>query len=66
MNFSQSFADAMNFANECFHYEERVKPKHNNQLELENEQLQKRIDVLEVIKKQKLKDLAKSRKEKIS
>ncbi len=57
LSMARSYASATNFANEVFGYEERIEIKNKNPLEIENEQLQARIDELSLIKKEKLKQL---------
>jgi hypothetical protein len=63
LSYANAMAKATNFANEMFGYEERVAVRERNPLELENESLQKRIDELIIIKKEKLKEHRKKQKE---
>lgn len=65
VHFAQSMADAFNFANEMFRYEERYRPKSEleQRVEAENKEHSERIKELEAIKKQKLTELRKRRKE---
>ena len=62
LNFAKSFASAVNMTNEMFGYEERIVEKPKNILEIENEELQIKIDELEKVKKEKLKELRNKRK----
>lgn len=66
LSLARTFAEATNFANECFNYEERVAVKPKNALEIENEQMWERIKELEEIKNRKLKEfkLESAKKEK--
>jgi len=62
LSFAKGMAEATNWTNEMFNYEERVEIKEKNILEIENEKMQNRIDELLEIKKQKLKELRAKRK----
>jgi hypothetical protein len=59
----KGMAEATNFANEMCGYEERLTVRKKNPFEIENEKYMKRIDELEKIKKEKLKQLRTRRKE---
>jgi hypothetical protein len=63
LSFANSWATATNITNEMFGYEERLEIKKKNPLEIENEKLQARIDELDKIKKEKLKQFRAKRKE---
>jgi len=62
LNFTRSFASAVNMANEMFGCEERIIKKPKNLLEIENEKLQAKIDEIDKIRKEKLKQLRNKRK----
>ena len=62
LSMARGFASATNFANEMFGYKERVEVKKDSPLAIENQKMQARIDELEQIKKEKLKQLRQERK----
>lgn len=62
LSFARSFSFAVNMTNEMFGYEERVIEKPKNPLEIENEKLQARIDEIDKVRKEKLKQLREKRK----
>lgn len=61
---AQSLSFAVNMTNEMFGYQERVKPKYEQEIDSQNEQYRQRIAELEAIKKEKLKQLRNERKDK--
>jgi len=63
LNFTRSFASAVNITNEMFGYEKRIIEKQKNPLEIENEKLQAKIDEIDKIRKEKLKQLREKRKQ---
>jgi len=62
LNFARSFSSAVNMTNEMFGKEERIVEKPKNLLEIENEELQERINELDKIRKEKLKQLRNKRR----
>lgn len=62
LNFSRQFASAVNMTNEMFGREERIVEKSKNPLEIENEKLQAKIDEIDKVRKEKLKQLREKRK----
>ena len=63
VNFASSLAFAFNTTNEMFGYEECYKPRRNEAIEAENEQMTQRIKELEQIKKAKLAELRQQRRQ---
>jgi len=63
LNLSRSFASAFNMTNEMFGHEERIVEKSKKPLELENEILQSKIEEVDKIRKEKLKQLRSKRRD---